>query len=315
MELSKLTIKEIKAELEDLELASISKELLAELAADNRKGVQRLAQRWQRKKEKAARLRQQFREMKEFERQIVPADYEVIGGVDEAGRGPLAGPVVAAVVILPEDIFLPGLNDSKQLSATQREEFFACLQKEAVDLGVGIVDAKRIDQINIRNATYQAMREAVDNLEQPPEFLIVDGERIPQLELAQEKVVDGDARSISIAAASIIAKVTRDRMLDEYAQEYPEYGFINHKGYGTAEHLSALEEHGPSPLHRYSFSKVREAALGDDYQLFAQSLKQAESIRELESIATSIKESVDLLTQFELQELRSIFSKRQGELK
>ncbi|ADL13166.1 ribonuclease HII [Acetohalobium arabaticum] len=315
MQVSEMTIKELKAELEKMELTAVSEELLAELTADSRKGVQQLAKRYQRKKQRVAQKKEKFREMKQFEDDLANRGYQLIGGVDEAGRGPLAGPVAAAVVILPEDIWMPGLNDSKQLSEAKREEFFAKLQEEAVDIGVGLVDSDRIDEVNIRNANYQAMREAISNLEQTPDYLLVDGEEIPEIGIEQRRLVDGDQRSVSIAAASIIAKVTRDRMLVEYDQEYPEYNFVQHKGYGTADHIAALEEHGPCPIHRYSFSKVREAALGEDYYLFEEGLKQADSIDELESIAASVKECVDLLSEFELKELRNIFSQRRQELR
>lgn len=315
MQVTEMTIKEIKAELEKMELTAVSEELLAELTDDFRKGVQQLAQRYQRKKQRVAKKREKFREMKRFEDDLVNRGYRLVGGVDEAGRGPLAGPVAAAVVILPQDIWMPGLNDSKQLSEAKREEFFAKLQEEAVDIGVGLVDSNRIDEINIRNANYQAMREAISDLEQTPDYLLVDGEEIPEIEIRQQRIVDGDARSISIAAASIIAKVTRDRMLVEYDQEYPEYNFAQHKGYGTADHIAALEEYGPCPIHRYSFSKVREAALGKDYYLFAEGLKNAKSVEALDSIAASVNECVDLLSKFELKELRNIFSQRKRELR
>ncbi|MBM7623538.1 ribonuclease HII [Sporohalobacter salinus] len=315
MQLEEMTIKEIKSELKSMELKAISDELIAELIADSRKGVRQLAKRCERRKKRAAKKRKKFYKMKRFEDDLVNRGYRLIGGVDEAGRGPLAGPVVASVVILPKDIFMPGLNDSKQLSEEKREEFFAELQKEALDIGVGIVDSDCIDDINIRNANYQAMRKAILNLDKTPDYLLVDGEEIPEIEIRQQKIVDGDARSISIAAASIIAKVTRDRMLVEYDKEYPEYNFAQHKGYGTASHIDALEKYGPCSIHRYSFSKVREAALSKDYYLFEKGLKNAEAIDQLESIAVSVKECVDLLSEFELKELRNIFLQRKRELR
>jgi ribonuclease HII len=159
------------------------------------------------------------------------------------------------------------------------------------------------------------MEEAIANLEEVPDYLLVDGEQIPEISIEQRKLVDGDSRGISIAAASIIAKVTRDRMLVEYDKEHPEYGFSSHKGYGTAEHIAALNEHGPCKLHRYSFSKVKEAALGKDYYLFQEGLEDAESIVELKSIARTVRECVELLSEIELKELRSVFLEQKKKLK
>lgn len=314
MNLKELSIKEIKAELAEMELTAVSEELITELAEDSRKGVQKLARKYKRKKERAAQEKERFRKMQKFEKELFANDYQLIGGVDEAGRGPLAGPVAAAVVILPQEIFIPGLNDSKKLSEKKREELFSVIQEQAIDLGVGIINSTRIDEINILNANYEAMQEAIADLEKTPDYLLVDGEEIPEIDIEQEKVVDGDARSISIAAASIIAKVTRDRMLVEYAKEYPEYGFAGHKGYGTAEHIAALKEHGPCEIHRYSFSKVKEAALGEDYHLFKEGLEKAESVAELESIAETVRECTELLSELELGELRNIFFAKKKKL-
>lgn len=185
-------------------------------------------------------------------------------GVDEAGRGPLAGPVVAGACILPPGVDLPGVNDSKALSAKRREEAFGRIQAAALGWGVGVVDAGRIDQINIRNATFEAMALAAKAAlgmagAGDQAFLLVDGNAtIPSWQGPQRWVVGGDHKSLSIAAASILAKVTRDRMMVAYDQDYPEYGFARHKGYGAKEHLAALDEHGPCPIHRMTFIDHRQ---------------------------------------------------------
>nr|WP_236021849.1 ribonuclease HII [Geomesophilobacter sediminis] len=193
--------------------------------------------------------------------------YQRIAGVDEAGRGPLAGPVVAAAVILPPGLMLPGVNDSKQLTAEQREVLFDVIHAEAVSVGVGIGDHDLIDSINILQATLSAMREAVSKLAPAPDFLLIDGISSVPLNIPQRTVKQGDALSLSIAAASIIAKVTRDRMMVQYDLQYPGYGFASHKGYGAAAHLAAIAELGPCPIHRKTFSGVKEhlppAPVGD----------------------------------------------------
>ncbi|WP_018250082.1 ribonuclease HII [Orenia marismortui] len=256
MDLSDLTIKEIKKKVKSLEV--VSEDLIEKLALDSRKGVQRLAQQILRKQKKELEARNKFRRMSVHENRLREQGYKVLGGIDEAGRGPLAGPVVASVVILPEEIYISGLDDSKKLSEKKREELFDIIQNQAIDIGVGIVHNKRIDEINILQATYQAMREAINNLDVSPEFLLVDAETIPNISTPQAAIVEGDSHSISIAAASIIAKVTRDRMLLDYHKQYPEFNFASHKGYGTQEHIQALREHGPTEIHRTSFKIVNE---------------------------------------------------------
>ncbi len=202
--------------------------------------------------EKLERELERLRQMREYEDQYPGA---VVCGIDEAGRGPLAGPVVAGAVILPRDCQILYLNDSKKLSEKKRELLFDEIQKKAVSYGIGIVGPGRIDEINILQATYEAMRLAIGQLKVRPEILLNDAVTIPLMEISQVPIVKGDAKSVSIAAASILAKVTRDRMMVEYEQLFPEYGFGKHKGYGTAAHIQALKEHGPCPIHRRSFIK------------------------------------------------------------
>ena len=196
--------------------------------------------------------------MEEYEREY--RDCQLICGVDEAGRGPLAGPVAAGAVILPKDCRILYLNDSKKLSEKRREELFVRIQKEALAWSVGIAGPERIDEINILQATYEAMRKAIQGLPQKPDLLLNDAVTIPDVEIVQIPIVKGDAKSLSIAAASILAKVTRDHMMMEYDGLFPQYGFGKHKGYGTAAHVAAIKEFGPCPIHRRSFlKKILEA--------------------------------------------------------
>lgn len=192
-------------------------------------------------------------QMKVYEQEYAWAG--LVCGIDEAGRGPLAGPVVAGAVILPKDCQILYLNDSKKLSEKRREELFLEIKEKAVSWAVGIASPEEIDEINILQATYQAMRQAVGQLEPAPGVLLNDAVTIPKLpeSLTQVPIIKGDAKSVSIAAASILAKVTRDHMMIEYDKIYPEYGFARHKGYGTAVHIGALKEYGPCPIHRRSF--------------------------------------------------------------
>ncbi|MDE6951133.1 MAG: ribonuclease HII [Lachnospiraceae bacterium] len=196
---------------------------------------------------------QRTQEMKRYELEY--AAYAHICGIDEVGRGPLAGPVVAGAVILPKDCSLLYLNDSKKLSEKKREELYEKIMETAVSVGIGYNTPARIDEINILQATYEAMREAVGNLSVKPDLLLNDAVTIPEIEIRQVPIIKGDAKSISIAAASIVAKVTRDRLMVKYGEVYPEYGFASHKGYGTALHREAIKKYGPTPIHRKSFIK------------------------------------------------------------
>lgn len=191
--------------------------------------------------------------MKEFEREYDGCS--LICGVDEAGRGPLAGPVAAGAVILPKDCTILYLNDSKKLSEKRREELFWEIREKAVSYSVGIVGPERIDEINILQATYEAMCQAVSGLGAVPDLLLNDAVTIPELAIPQVPIIKGDAKSVSIAAASILAKVTRDHLMEEYDRQFPQYGFAKHKGYGTAAHVAAIREFGPCPIHRRSFLK------------------------------------------------------------
>lgn len=201
--------------------------------------------------EKLALERQRLEGMREFENKY--SDLGAVAGIDEAGRGPLAGPVVAAAVILPKDIFLPFLNDSKKVTEKRRDVLFDEIKQEAIAYGIGIASNALIDEINILQATYEAMREAISKLSKTPDILLVDAVHIPNISLKQVGIVKGDAKSVNIAAASILAKVTRDRLMLEYDKIYPEYGFASNKGYGTAKHIEALKAYGACDIHRRSF--------------------------------------------------------------
>ena len=188
-----------------------------------------------------------------YEREAREQGYTAVCGVDEAGRGPLAGPVCAAAVILPAGLVIEGVNDSKKLSEKKREELFPVICEKALAYGIGWADEREIDEINILQATYRAMKRAVESLPLTADYALIDGNRMPPLAIPGTTIVKGDALSMSIAAASILAKVSRDRVMVQFSREYPQYGFEQHKGYGTAAHVQALREYGPCPLHRQSF--------------------------------------------------------------
>ena len=191
----------------------------------------------------------------EIENTLFADGIGVIAGVDEAGRGPLAGPVYAAAVILPHGLLIPGLNDSKKLTDRRRRELFDVIEQEAEDFGIGFATEQEIDEVNILQATFLAMQRALDVLKKRPDLALIDGNRETDFGLPVKTVIHGDGLSANIAAASILAKVTRDRVMEEYALQYPGYGFEVHKGYGTRRHYAALDELGPSPIHRKSFLK------------------------------------------------------------
>lgn len=191
----------------------------------------------------------------EFEKEALAKGYKSVCGVDEAGRGPLAGPVCAAAVILPEGVIIDGVNDSKKLSEKKRESLFDVIREQALSYSIAYATVDEIEEINILNATMLAMRRAIDGLEIKADYAMIDGNKIPPLDIDAECIVKGDAKSMSIACASILAKVSRDRLLYKYAEEYPMYGFDKHKGYGTKVHREAILKYGPCPYHRISFLK------------------------------------------------------------
>ncbi|RYG73889.1 ribonuclease HII [Lentibacillus lipolyticus] len=242
-----------------LEADELNEAYIKDLKTDERKGVQQLIERYERKKLKEKALEDNFFRMSQYEQKNYANGCNYIAGMDEAGRGPLAGPVVAAAVILPRDFKLLGLNDSKQLSEQTREEYFTIIQNEAVSYGISVIDNQKVDEINIYEATKLAMYDAVHQLNPTPDHILIDAVSLGKLPCTSEAITKGDQESISIAAASILAKVTRDNYMKTIHEQYPAYGFASNMGYGTKQHLDMLLEQGISPYHRKSFAPVRNA--------------------------------------------------------
>lgn len=246
------SIKEIREELQNIKIEEIQN-FTEVYANDDRAGVMSLVKKAQKiYKDYQSELKRTY-DLQFFERKY--SDYQFICGIDEVGRGPLAGPVVAGAVILPKDCDILYINDSKKLSAAKREELYQVIMEKAVCAKTALSTPERIDEINILQATYEAMKKAVGTLEFTPDILLNDAVNIPGLSMKQVPIIKGDAKSISIGAASIIAKVTRDAMMVEYDKIYPEYDFASNKGYGSAKHIEALKKYGPCPIHRKSFIK------------------------------------------------------------
>ena len=249
-EMEERKIGQIKEELKAATEAMLPSFIMA-YESDERSGVIKLVEQAKKRLQKLEEERKRIWKLQEYERKY--GQYTYICGIDEVGRGPLAGPVVAGAVILPKDCDILYINDSKKLTAAKREELYDEIMEKAVAAGIGMVSPQRIDEINILQATYEAMREAISKLEPAPDILLNDAVTIPEVTIPQVPIIKGDAKSISIGAASIIAKVTRDRLMVEYDQILPEYGFASNKGYGSAEHIAALKKYGASPIHRRSF--------------------------------------------------------------
>lgn len=253
--MKKKTMKEISNLM--CEITTEDDPLIKELASDDRIGVQQIIDRWKKQQMKNQQLEQQFEEMMYFENQARHRGYIEIAGLDEVGRGPLAGPVVAACVIVPEDFKLLGLTDSKKLSAKNREYFYEEIIRGACAVGIGEATAKEIDEINILQASKKAMLRAINQLKGiTPDYLLVDAMELP-INIPQQGLIKGDSKSISIAASSVIAKVTRDRYMEKLHNQYPAYQFDKHMGYGTKIHLEAIEKHGVLDEHRKSFAPVK----------------------------------------------------------
>lgn len=252
MEWNKLTVKEIKNQV-DRCLPEAYPALLARLEGDDRRGVRNLADRLVQGIKKQEKETLRLLQLKSIEKEYSKKGYRRIVGMDEVGRGPLAGPVVSCALILPEDSMLFGIDDSKQVSSSLRESLYDLLLKEAVAVGIGVVDNREIDEINILQATKKSMHLALKSLNTNPDLILVDAVELQNLSVPQKAIIKGDARCYSIAAASIVAKVYRDRLMAVYHQEYPHYQFRSNKGYGSKEHVDAIREHGLSPIHRRSF--------------------------------------------------------------
>ena len=248
------TIKEIKEQLANIQRLNDS--LLAELEQDSRSGVIQAIAKRKRDIQKLIDEDLRLEKMLAYEKELYAQGIQLIAGVDEVGRGPLAGPVVAAAVILPKACKIPGLNDSKKIPKSKHKEIYEAVFQNAIAIGIGIKDNHVIDQVNIYEATKLAMMEAIGQLDPQPQHLLIDAMRL-DLPISQTSIIKGDANSLSIAAASIVAKVTRDQMMEKFDREYPGYDFAQNAGYGTAKHLAGLDQLGATPIHRRSFEPVK----------------------------------------------------------
>ena len=248
------TIKEIKERLAMID--RLDHPLLEELIVDGRAGVQAAISKRKRELQKQVEEDLRLEKMLAYEKELYAQGIQLIAGVDEVGRGPLAGPVVAAAVILPENCKIPGLNDSKKIPKSKHQAIYQAVLDQALSVGIGVKDNQVIDQVNIYEATKLAMLEAIQELDQQPQHLLIDAMKL-DLPISQTSIIKGDANSLSIAAASIVAKVTRDQMMAAYDQEYPGYDFGQNAGYGTTKHLEGLEKYGVTPIHRRSFEPIK----------------------------------------------------------
>lgn len=309
------SISQIKAEYQAAPETMLP-DFISMYSQDDRTGVQALCKQAARRLEKLEEEKKRVHAMRLFEQQAA-APYQIllqkgglICGIDEAGRGPLAGPVAAGACILPPDHDLLYINDSKKLSEQKREELYEQITKEAVAWSVGIAEPARIDEINILQATYEAMRQAISQLSPSPAILINDAVQIPGVSIPQIPVIKGDAKCISVAAASILAKVTRDRLMQEYDSQYPAYGFAANKGYGSKEHIAALEKYGPCPIHRRTF--ITHFSLPGEKKDDRQETKQAQNQR---SLGTEMESSAAHFLQKQgVRILEKNFRSHQGEI-
>ena len=249
-----LTIKEVKERLAMID--ELDHPLFEELIYDARAGVQSAINKRKRELQKQVDEDLRLEKMLTYEKELYAQGIQLIAGVDEVGRGPLAGPVVAAAVILPKNCKIPGLNDSKKIPKSKHQAIYQAVLDQAISVGIGVKDNHVIDQVNIYEATKLAMLEAIHELEPQPQHLLIDAMKL-DLPISQASIIKGDANSLSIAAASIVAKVTRDQMMAAYDQEYPGYDFAQNAGYGTTKHLEGLEKQGVSPIHRRSFEPIK----------------------------------------------------------
>lgn len=307
-----MTIAQIRAHIKSVNRPDEA--YLLALEQDTRTGVRAIAEQVRKKQKAQAREKARLEQMLTIEKKLRDRGIQHIAGVDEAGRGPLAGPVVAAAVILPPDTLIPGLNDSKALSEKRRAELFEIIHNTALAIGVGKASPQEIDKYNIRNATHHAMCEALASLNISPNRVLIDGNALPGSPFPEQSVIGGDRKSLSIAAASVIAKVTRDRLMIDYHAQYPAYGFASHKGYGSADHLAALQKHGPCPIHRQSFRGVFEARSSEDFKIFAEGIRAAMNLDQLQAIGKTIASASKHIPEDEVQALRMLFRKQRTRL-
>lgn len=288
------------------------------LAEDTRSGAKKLILKFEKKAVLEEKERKKLEALWHYEKEAALKGFKAVAGVDEAGRGPLAGPVVAAAVILPPNGALKGVDDSKKLTAAKRDELFSFIQQTAVSFGVGQASVQEIDEINIYRASQLAMKRAIEALGVKPDFLLTDAMPLPALSaIPQKPLIHGDSLSSSIAAASILAKVTRDRMMEKMHEKYPQYGFDGHKGYGTEIHVAALKEHGACPEHRLTFGPVMEAlaqkSSGGPFRFWSDKLKSAKNQGELNQAGLQVKRAaLGMLNEDEVELLRELFREKRA---
>lgn len=289
-----------------------SSQVLARLRKDPRAGVQQIHRLLEKRREQEKEERLRLDAMLHFERVLWASGVERIAGVDEAGVGPLAGPVVAAAVVFPAEVDLAGVDDSKRLDAEQREALEAAIQERATGVGLGVAEVEEIDRLNVYRAALLAMRRAVEALPAPPQHVLVDAREIPELDIPQNRFDKGDGLNYSIAAASILAKTHRDRLMEELDRRWPAYGFRRHKGYATDEHREAVRRHGPCPVHRRSYGIFRELAgeCSETFYRLQRALGDEPSRKELERVEKELDAVGDRLPAEERQKLRTLLSRR-----
>jgi len=289
------------------------KDLLDDLAKDSRKGVFKLLLSYHRNIEKAEQLQEKTSNLYKPLIDAKKEGFLFVGGIDEAGRGPLAGPVVAACVIIPLSPHI-NVDDSKKLSEKKRDALFEIINKRALGIGIGIVEADEIDRLNIYRSTQLAMHLAYENCKpQKPDFCFIDAMKVKEIPVPQKSLIKGDAICSAISAASIIAKVTRDKIMKNAAKKYSQYGFESHKGYGSASHMKALATYGPCPIHRTSFAPVSDYIL-PTRQWYETMLKRCTSMEALRQIGQRIKKNANDLLETELEELRETYTECQTNL-
>ncbi|HEY2989888.1 MAG TPA: ribonuclease HII [Candidatus Binatia bacterium] len=311
MNLVKLSLEEIRKRLLQ-EGRAVTPQFLNKLKRDPRQGALKIYQLLKKRYERERAERVRLANMLNFERVLWKSGVRAIAGVDEAGTGPLAGPVVAAAVVFPPGTELSGIDDSKQLDASQRNEMAIVIRERATAIGVGLADVAEIDRLNIYNAALLAMRRAVEALPSRPDHLLIDARTIPEIAIPQNSFFKGDGINFSIAAASIIAKTHRDRLMQDLEQKYPGYGFAQHKGYGTSEHQSAIRALGPCPAHRISFSIIRELCGEFSPAFYARKRQLAEidCAEALRSFEEAIKDCWSVLDEMEQRKIRLMISRR-----
>ncbi|MCE5248856.1 ribonuclease HII [bacterium] len=311
--LFRMSISRIRALLEE---TTPDDTVIDALSSDKRAGVRALARKIENERSRKNNLRAKHERLLAIERSLMAEGKKLIAGVDEAGRGPLAGPVVAGAVILPDGVCLLGLDDSKKMTAKHREEMFERITSQAVAWGIGMAENDEIDEIGILEATMKAMRIAVENLHVRPDIVIVDGNRAPGLPCEERAVVDGDALSLSVAAASVIAKVSRDRIMADMDGMFPGYGFARHKGYGCSSHIEAIRRLGPCDIHRFSFGIVPESAPpGTVFAILKKRLLKAMTGASFDRAAQGIARIRDHIPESELEILRKVYCDRRAKLK